>query len=254
MVFCTGLSGGCTVESSTVRTFLFKPALEQKDVRLRATGLRTVTLYTRPRTQKVQLAPSQDVRKAYLHIAKFRDTLFFRMRPFFDAAARLACLTLRGFATTLLAAEYEDTAKLPITFQDLRTLSVSLDFSVDLEVVFLLKLLESCPNLQHLTVSAAESKKKDACPSIPNFKGMLANVSCITGSLAQINFLGFKSGQYQKELLVALLNRTNKLKKIGVQFPESEEVVLRWALNQRKAPIERRSSLFNLCYLELEYP
>ncbi|KAM0902919.1 hypothetical protein ACQ4PT_018983 [Festuca glaucescens] len=258
MVFCTGLIGGCTVESSSVRTFLFRPALEQKAVTLSATGLRTITVYTRPKTQKVQLAPSPDVRKAYLHIAKFREKISFRMRPFLDAAARLACLTLRGFSMLLLADEYEDTAKLPVTFQELRTLSVSLDFSSESEVVLLAKLLESCPNLQQLTVSAAENKKKDACLEKDvclevNLKGMLANVSCITGSLAQITFLGFKSEQYQKDLLFFLLNRAANLKKIGVQFPESEEVVVRWALRNRKAPIERKSTLYNLRFLELEY-
>jgi hypothetical protein len=98
MVFCTGLAGGCTIESSSARTFLFKPALEQKAVTLRATGLRAITLYTRPKTQKVHLAPSPDVRKAYLHIAKFRQNLSFSLRPFLDAAERLTCLTLRGFS------------------------------------------------------------------------------------------------------------------------------------------------------------
>ncbi|KAK1667076.1 hypothetical protein QYE76_055235 [Lolium multiflorum] len=258
MVFCTGLIGGCTVESSSVKTFLFRPALEQKAVTLTATGLRTITVYTRPKTQKVQLAPSPDVRKAYLHVAKFREKISFRMRPFLDAAARLACLTLRGFSMLLLADEYEDTAKLPVTFQDLRTLSVSLDFSSEPEVVLLAKLLESCPNLQQLTVSAAENKKKDACREKgvcleANLKGMLANVSCITGSLAQITFLGFKSEQYQKDLLFFLLNRAANLKKIAVQFPESEEAVVRWALQSRKAPIERKSTLYNLRFLELEY-
>ena len=82
---------------------------------------------------------------------------------------------------------------------------------------------------------------------------MLANASCLTGSLAQFNFLGFKSEQYQKDLLIFLLNRANKLKKVAVQFPESEEAVVRWALQVRKAPIERKSTLYNLCYLELEY-
>lgn len=153
----------------------------------------------------------------------------------------------------LLAGEYEDTAKLPITFEDLRTLSVSLDFSSESEVVFLVKLLGSCPNLQHLTVSAAENKKKDACLSFAEHKGMLANASCLTGSLSQITFLGFKSGQYQKDVLHTLFIRTNKLKKIGVQYPESEETVVKWILQQRKAPIERKSTLYNLCYLELEY-
>ncbi|KAM0861740.1 hypothetical protein ACQ4PT_045702 [Festuca glaucescens] len=252
MVFCTGLIGGCTVESSTLRTFLFKPALEQNAITLSATGLRTITVYTRPKTQKVQLAPSPDVRKAYLHIAKFREKLSFRMRPFLDAAVRLACLTLRGFSMLMLAGEYEDTAKLPITFQDLRTLSVSLDFSSESEVVLLVKLLESCPNLRQLTVSAAENKKKDACLEA-NLKGMLANVSCINGSLTQVTFLGFKSEQYQKDLLIFLLNRTTNLKKIGVQFPESEKAVVKWAFDRRKAPIERKSTLYNLRYLELEY-
>jgi hypothetical protein len=82
---------------------------------------------------------------------------------------------------------------------------------------------------------------------------MLANVSCITGSLAQITFLGFKSEEYQRKLLVFLLNRTTKLKKFGVQFPESVTFV-KWAFdNLRKAPIERKSTLYNLCYLEFEY-
>ncbi|CAM0882696.1 unnamed protein product [Alopecurus aequalis] len=253
MVFCSGLSGGCTVESSTVRTFLFRPAQEQREVTLTTTGLRTITLYTRPKVHKVQLAPSPDVRKAYLHVAKFRDKSVFRIRPFFDAAERLACLTLRGFAMKLLAGEYEDTAELPITFQDLRTLSVSLDFSRESEVVFLVKLLGSCPNLQHLTVSAAENKKKDVCPSFGDPKVMLANVPCLSGSLAQFTFLGYKPEQYQRGLLIFLLNRANKLKKVSVQFPESAEADVRWALQLRKAPIERKSTLFNQQYLELEY-
>lgn len=103
MVYCTGFgtgrSGGCTVESSTVRNLLFRPALEQQEVTLRTVGLRTVTLYTRPKMLRVQLAPAPEVRKAYLHVDKPRGKLEFRIRPFLDAGTGLACLTLRGLAT-----------------------------------------------------------------------------------------------------------------------------------------------------------
>ncbi|KQK09751.1 FBD-associated F-box protein At4g10400 [Brachypodium distachyon] len=253
IVFCTGLVGGCTVESSTVRSFLFRPALEQRDVTLRTAGLRTITLYTRPRTQRVRLAPAPEVRKAYLHVSN-SSILTFRMRPFLDAGTSLASLTLRGVAMTLLSAEYKDTLKLPITFQDLTILSVRLDFSCESEVLFLLKLLESCPSLQQLTVSDAEKHKEETSLSFADHKERLAKVSCLADSLVQFNFVGFKAGDYQKELLVFLLNRATKLKKVGVRFPNSEDDAVRWALSVRKAPIERKSTKFNLCHLELEYP
>jgi hypothetical protein len=53
----------------------------------------------------------------------------------------------------LLSSEYKDTPNLAVQFEDLRILSVSLDFSNERELIFLLKLLESCPNLQQLTLS-----------------------------------------------------------------------------------------------------
>ncbi|KAI5000433.1 hypothetical protein ZWY2020_005022 [Hordeum vulgare] len=224
MVFCTGLDAGCTVESLSVRSFSFKPGTEQREVTLRATELRAITLHTRPKTRKVHLEPSPDVRKAYLHVAKSMEMLFFRMRPFLDAATVLASLTLRGFAMKLLADEYKDIAKLPVTFQGLRILS------------------------------AAENKKIDTCFNFADHKKMLTKASCLTKSLAQIKFLGFNSEEYLKDLLVFLLNRTDKLRKIGVQFQESEETVVKWALSVRPAPIEKRSNLFSKPYLQLEYP
>ncbi|KAF7037776.1 hypothetical protein CFC21_048075 [Triticum aestivum] len=253
MFHCTGLDAGCTVESLTVRSFLFMPNVEQREVTLRAPGLRTITLHTRPKTQKVHLEPSPDVSKVYLHVAKSQEKVLFRMRPFLDAATGLASLTLRGCAVKLLAGEYKDIAKLPITFEGLRILSVSLDFSRESEAVFLVKLLQSCPSLQQLTVSAAENKMTEASFSFADHKKMLAKASCLTNSLLKIKFLGFKSGEYEKDLLVFLLNRTNKLKKIGVQFPASEETAVKWALSVRPAPIERRSTMFNKGYLQLEY-
>lgn len=93
----------------------------------------------------------------------------------------------------------------------------------------------------------------EASFSFADHKKMLAKASCLTNSLLKIKFLGFKSGEYEKDLLVFLLNRTNKLKKIGVQFPASEETAVKWALSVRPAPIERRSTMFNKGYLQLEY-
>lgn len=89
--------------------------------------------------------------------------------------------------------------------------------------------------------------------SFADHKKMLAKASCLTKSLTHIKYLGFKPQEYQKDLLVFLLNRTNKLKKIAVQFSESEETAVRWALSVRSAPIERRSTMFKKGYLELEY-
>ena len=53
----------------------------------------------------------------------------------------------------VLSSEYEDIPELTVMFQDLRILSVSLDLSSAQEIVFLLKLLESCPNLQKFSLS-----------------------------------------------------------------------------------------------------
>ncbi|CAO2166412.1 unnamed protein product [Urochloa humidicola] len=158
MVYCTGLGtgkgGGCTVESSSVRNLVFRPTLKLEGITIRAPALRTVTLYTRGKVKRLELVPAPDVRKAYLHIAKSRTIAEpFRIRPFLDAGARLDCLTLRGHAMKVLSSEYEDIQKLTVMFQDLRILSVSLDLSSARQTIFLLKLLESCPNLQKFTLS-----------------------------------------------------------------------------------------------------
>jgi hypothetical protein len=54
----------------------------------------------------------------------------------------------------LLSSEYKDTPNLEVVFQNMRILSVSLDLSREREAVFLLKLLESCPNLQQLDLGS----------------------------------------------------------------------------------------------------
>ncbi|KAF0920780.1 hypothetical protein E2562_037105 [Oryza meyeriana var. granulata] len=101
MVYCMGFAGSCCVESSSVRNLLFKPALEQRGVTLKMAGLRTVTLYTRPKVQTVRLEPAPEIRKGYLHIVRPRVKLQFRIRPFLDAGTGLTCLTLRGMAINL---------------------------------------------------------------------------------------------------------------------------------------------------------
>jgi hypothetical protein len=53
----------------------------------------------------------------------------------------------------VLSYEYEKNPKLMVMLQDLRILSVSLNLSSEQEPVFLLKLLESCPNLQKFILS-----------------------------------------------------------------------------------------------------
>jgi hypothetical protein len=53
----------------------------------------------------------------------------------------------------VLSYEYEQNPKLTVMFQDLMILSVSLNLSSEQELVFLLKLLESCPNLQKFILS-----------------------------------------------------------------------------------------------------
>lgn len=52
-----------------------------------------------------------------------------------------------------LSYEYEKSPKLTVMFQDLRILSVSLNLSSEQEHVFLLKLLESCPDLHKFVLS-----------------------------------------------------------------------------------------------------
>ncbi|KAG2600756.1 hypothetical protein PVAP13_5KG541600 [Panicum virgatum] len=103
MVYCTGIGtgrvGGCTVESSSVRNLVFRPTLNLAQTTIRASALRTVTLYTRGKVNRLELAPAPEVRKAYLHIAKSLTTKeSFSVRPFLDAGVRLECLTLRGHA------------------------------------------------------------------------------------------------------------------------------------------------------------
>lgn len=103
MEFCTGLGTGkaasCTVESSSVRNLVFRPTRKTQHITIRAPALRTVTLYTRSREQRLELVPAPDVRKVYLHIAKRRTVMeSFRVRLFLNAGVKLECLTLRGHA------------------------------------------------------------------------------------------------------------------------------------------------------------
>ncbi|KAG8077940.1 hypothetical protein GUJ93_ZPchr0007g5721 [Zizania palustris] len=153
MVYCTGLVGSCRVESSAVRNLLFISALEQREITLKLAGLTTVTLRTRSKVKMVKIQPAPKIRRAYLHIARPRTKLKFRIRPFLDAGTGLTCLTLRGVAVMLLSSEYKQTPKLAVTFEDLWILSLSLDFSNESQLCFLLKLLESCPNLKKLSLS-----------------------------------------------------------------------------------------------------
>ncbi|KAL5220093.1 hypothetical protein ABZP36_024806 [Zizania latifolia] len=153
MVYCTGFVGSCRVESSAVRNLLFMSALEQREITLKLAGLTTVTLRTRSKVKMVKIQPAPKIRRAYLHIARPRTKLKSRIRPFLDAGTGLTCLTLRGVAVMLLSSEYKQTPKLAVTFEDLWILSLSLDFSNESQLCFLLKLLESCPNLQKLSLS-----------------------------------------------------------------------------------------------------
>ncbi|OEL24400.1 hypothetical protein BAE44_0014580 [Dichanthelium oligosanthes] len=258
MVYCTGLGtgrgGGCTVESSSVRNLLFRPTMKQEQTSIRASGLRTVTLYTRGKTRRLEFAPAPEVRKAYLHIAKSPKTMgLFRVRPFLDAGAKLDCLTLRGHAMKVLSSEYEDISKLSVMFQDLRILSVSLDLSTIEEFIFLLKLLESCPNLYKFALSAAGTDNDYDLPPFTNHKERLASISCLTTSLVQFKFLGFRPQEYQKELMVFLLTQGKKLKKVGVEFEKGQAAAVKKILAVRGAPIEKTSTKYANHYMELEY-
>ncbi|KAG2591667.1 hypothetical protein PVAP13_5NG499800 [Panicum virgatum] len=255
MVYCTGLStgrgGGCTVESSSVRNLVFRPTLNLAQTTIRASALRTVTLYTRGKVKSLELAPAPEVRKAYLHIAKLRTTKeSLRVRPFLDAGVRLECLTLRGHAMKVLSSEYEDIPELTGMFQDLRILSVSLDLSSAQETVFLLKLLESCPNLQKFSLSAAGSL---TCLPFTDHKEKLASISCLTTSLVEFKFLGFRPQQYQKELMVFLLTQRKMLKKVEVEFKKCQADAVKKILSVKRAPIENISSKNGSHYMVLDY-
>ncbi|XP_062221382.1 uncharacterized protein LOC133920832 [Phragmites australis] len=259
MVYCTGhgtgKGGGCTVESSSVRNLLFRPVLKQEEAAIRATGLRTVTLYTRAKTRRLEMAPAPEVRKAYLHIAKARMMESFGVRPFLDSGTKLNCLTLRCQAIKLLSSKYEDIPKLTVMFQYLRILSVSLDITSERELVFLLKLLESCPNLQWFTLSAVETDNDNTlpCPRFTDHKERLANISCLTTSLVQFKFLGFKAEEYQKKLIVFLLTQAKNLKKLGVEFEKSQAAAVKEILSVRRAAIRRTSTKYTGYYMELDY-
>uniref|UniRef100_A0A0E0N2H8 F-box domain-containing protein n=1 Tax=Oryza rufipogon TaxID=4529 RepID=A0A0E0N2H8_ORYRU len=254
MVYCMGFAGSCSMESSTVRNLLFKSALEQREVTVKMAGLRTITLYTRPKVQSVRLDPAPEIRKAYLHIARPRVKLQFRIRPFLDAGTGLTCLTLRGMAIKLLSSEYKDTPNLAVQFEDLRILSVSLDFSNERELIFLLKLLESCPNLQQLTLSAVDAKDDTALPNFADHEERFSKLSCLTKSLEQLKFLGFRPQRYQKELFIFLLTQATNLKKMAVEFPKDQEAAVRRILSVRKAPTQKKTTKYKQYYLELEYP
>uniref|UniRef100_A0A0A8YQ53 F-box domain-containing protein n=1 Tax=Arundo donax TaxID=35708 RepID=A0A0A8YQ53_ARUDO len=273
MTYCTGhgsMGGGCTVESSSVRNLVFRPVLKQEEATIRATGLRTVTLHTRSKARRLELAPAPEVRKAYLHIAKARNMESFRVRPFLDAGTKLNSLTLRCQAMKLLSSEYEDIPKLRVTFRDLRILSVSLNLSSDRELVFLLKLLERCPNLQQFALSAAEKDNENTPPAqtdngnrdndntlpppcFTDHKERLANIPCLTCSLMRFKFIGFKPEEYQKKLMVFLLTRAKNLKKVGVEFEKSQAAAVKEILSVRRALIQRTSNKYTGYYTELEY-
>ncbi|CAL4961372.1 unnamed protein product [Urochloa decumbens] len=257
MVYCTGLGtgrgGDCTVESSSVRNLVFRPTLKLEGIKIRAPALRTVTLYTRGKVKRLELMPAPDVRKAYLHIAKPWTIMEpFKIRPLLDAGARLDCLTLRGHAMKVLSSEYEDIPKLTVMFQDLRILSVSLDLSSAQQTTFLLKLLETCPNLQKFSVSAAGTDYDlDLPPSTDHER--LASISCLTSSLVQFKFRGFKPEEYQKKLMVFLLTEGKQLKKVGVEFEKHQADAVKRILSARRAPIEKISTKFGSIHMELEY-
>lgn len=130
---------------------------------------------------------------------------------------------------------------------------MSLDFSSESELVFLLKLLESCPSLQQLTISAAETNKESTPPNFADHEERLTKLSCVTESLVQFKFLGFRPEHYHKKLVILLLTQAKKLKKMAVQFPKSQQTAVREILSVRRAPIERRSIVYGQCRLELEY-
>ncbi|PUZ54764.1 hypothetical protein GQ55_5G157200 [Panicum hallii var. hallii] len=258
MVYCTGLGtgsgGGCTVESSSVRNLVFRPTLKLAQTTIRASALRTVTLYTRGKVKRLELAPAPEVRKAYLHIAKALTTQeSFRVRPFLDAGVRLECLTLRGHAMKVLSSEYEDIPELTVMFQDLRILSVSLDLSSAQETVFLLKLLESCPNLQKFSLLAAGTDNDKYLPPFTGHKEKLASISCLTTSLVEFKFRGFRPQQYQKELMVFLLTQGKKLKKVEVEFEKGQADAVKKILSVKRAPIKTTSSKYGSHYMVLDY-
>nr|CAB3474268.1 unnamed protein product [Digitaria exilis] len=270
MVYCTGLgtgrSAGCTVESSSVRNLVFRPTRKLEQIIIRASALRTVTLYTRSRVKRLELAPAPKVRKAYLHIAKLPAKLeAFRVRPFLDAGVKLECLTLRGNSVKVLSSEFKGIPKLTVMFQDLRILSVSLNPSSIEETYFLLKLLESCPHLENFSLSAAgtgedmdsagtdeDMEQANNMPSTDH-KERLSSISCLTTSLVQFKFRGFKPQEFQKELMVFLLTRGKKLKKVGVEFEKSQADAVRKILSIKRAPTERASTKYGNHYMELEY-
>ncbi|TVU35087.1 hypothetical protein EJB05_16956, partial [Eragrostis curvula] len=295
MQYCSGLGAGgcCTVESSSVKNLIFRPPLKQAEVVVRAPGLRTITLYTRAKARSLELAPAPEVRKVYLHISKPRRPMnSFRVRSFLDAATRLNLLNLRGLAIKMLSSEYKDSPNFGVVFQDIRILSVSLDFSREREAVFLLKLLESCPNLQRLTLSdvntdevaeanedkadeankdmahetdedmppetdedmAAEIDEDDVGPCFIDHEERLTNIPCLTTSLVEFSFLGFKPEEYEKSLMVCLLTKAKNLKKVGVQFEEGELAAVKEIMSVMKAPTHQRTyHKFASLYMESDY-
>jgi len=158
------------------------------------------------------------------------------------------------FFVQVLSTEYEDIPELTVMFQDLRILSVSLDISSAQETVFLLKLLESCPNLQKFSISAAGTGKyKDLLP-FTDHKEKLASISCLTTSLVEFTFLGFRPQQYQKELMVFLLTQGKKLKKVWVEFEKGQADAVKKILSVKRAPIEKTTSKYAGHYtVEFDY-
>ncbi|KAJ1285401.1 hypothetical protein BS78_03G277400 [Paspalum vaginatum] len=252
--FGTGKDGGCTVVSSSVRYLVFRPTQKQAETAIRASGLRTITLYTRGRAKKLELAPAPEVTKAYLHFAKSPKIMeSFRVRPFLDDGVRLHCLKLGGHAMKILSCEYEEIPKLTVMFQDLSILSVSVDLSNEQEPVFLLKLLESCPNLQKFTLSVAGKCIESNLPPSIDPTDRLASIFCLTSSLVQFKFRGFKPQEYQKKLMGFLLTQAMKLKMVHVEFEKNDLATVEEMLSVRTGKIQNSSTKYKKSYIRMDY-
>ncbi|WVZ68818.1 hypothetical protein U9M48_017707 [Paspalum notatum var. saurae] len=252
--FGTGKDGGCTLVSPSVRYLVFRPTQKQAETAIRASGLRMVTLYTRGRAKKLELASAPEITKAYLHFAKSpRIMESFTVRPFLDAGVRLQCLKLGGHAMKILSSEYEEIPKLMVMFQDLRILSVSVDLSNEQEPVFLLKLLESCPNLQKFTLSVAGKCSENNLPPSVDPTDRLASISCLTSSLVQFKFRGFKPQEYQKKLMGFLLTQAMNLKMVHVEFEKNDLATVEEMLSVRTGTVQNKSTKYKKSYIQMDY-
>lgn len=154
----------------------------------------------------------------------------------------------------ILSSEYEETPKLTVMFRDLRILAVSLDLSKEQEPFFLLKLLESCPNLQKFTLSAAGTHSDSNLPLFIDPTDRLSSISCLTTSLVQFKFIGFKPQEYQKKIMVFLLTQAKKLAKVGVEFDNCELASVKKIMQSgRRSTIKRLCTKYKRNYMELDY-